>query len=143
MSGRAARRARGVTLFSEEKRQVNIKTIRPNHGRRMWNIAYDLPRTNIRAITQADIQKAVDQLRCFRCCFFGGRVMNIPVVHEDGIENEFDVEMCCAECARKNYGWSDAQYLKVYQKADKGESIQIPDNITDENKFKDFVRRSL
>jgi len=74
------------------------------------------------------------------CSIFGGRVMNIPVIHEDETENEFDIEMCCEACASKNYGWTGTQYTEVYQKAEKGEPIQIPDDVTDETKFRAFVK---
>lgn len=66
--------------------------------------------------------------------------MNIPVVHESGTENEFEVELCCVDCAAKSYGWSSAQFCSVHKKAIDGESIQVPDSVNSEQKFIAFVK---
>ena len=78
----------------------------------------------------------------FSCTnFYGGnRIMNIAVVHEDGTENEFDVELCCDGCAQKAYGWTKEQFSFVYSKADKGEALQIPNRVDSEVKFKQYVK---
>ena len=66
--------------------------------------------------------------------------MNIPVVYEDETENEFDIELCCVECATKTYGWSSAQFTKVSDSIKNNIAIKIPDHIDSETKFKDFVK---
>jgi hypothetical protein len=68
--------------------------------------------------------------------------MNIPVIQEDGTENEFEIEMCCAMCANTNYGWSVEQFCKVYERADKGEAITVPNDVSSEDKFKLFVLKT-
>lgn len=66
--------------------------------------------------------------------------MNISIVHEDGSENEFEIDLCCDACALKDYGWSNAQFVKVIQSVDKGEPLKISDSIDSEVKFKEFVK---
>lgn len=65
------------------------------------------------------------------------KIMNIAVVQEDGTENEFELEMCCATCATRIYGWTAHQFNKIYEM---NESIKIPDNITTAEEFKQFVK---
>jgi len=66
--------------------------------------------------------------------------MNIPVVYEDETENEFDLELCCGECATKDYGWTTAQFAVIWDKVQKGEAIKLPDDVISEVKFKEFVK---
>jgi hypothetical protein len=66
--------------------------------------------------------------------------MNIPVIHENETENEFEVELCCPACATKTYGWLPNQFNKIYDSAIKGESIKVPDNVNSEKEFIAFVK---
>ena len=65
--------------------------------------------------------------------------MNIAVLHEDGTENEFEIEMCCDLCANTSYKWNAYQFNKVLDKSGKGEPIKVPDNVDSEKKFIEFV----
>jgi hypothetical protein len=65
------------------------------------------------------------------------KIMNIAVVQEDGTENEFELEMCCAECATRIYGWTANQFNKILQMND---PVKIPDNITTAEQFRQFVK---
>lgn len=71
---------------------------------------------------------------------YGVKKMNIPVVHDDGTENEFEVELCCIDCAAKTYGWSPTQFGSIHKKAIDGESIKVPDGVNSEQKFIAFVK---
>lgn len=71
---------------------------------------------------------------------YGAKKMNIAVVHDDGTENEFEVELCCVECAAKSYGWSSAQFCSIHKKAIDGDSIKIPDSVDSDKKFIAFVK---
>lgn len=66
--------------------------------------------------------------------------MNIPVIQEDGTENEFEVELCCLDCARRDLGWSLEQYSFVLEKANNNKSINIPNNIDSILKFRNYVK---
>jgi len=73
--------------------------------------------------------------------YFGvNKTMNIPVVYEDETEGEFELELCCAVCAQRAYGWSVEQFSKVFDMAKKGEAIKLPSNVLNENSFKVFAR---
>jgi hypothetical protein len=66
--------------------------------------------------------------------------MNIPVVYDDETENEFDIELCCDNCALNSYGWTSAQFYKVLEHADKGIPIKVPNNVGSETQLKAFVK---
>jgi|ERR1700722_1779485 len=73
-------------------------------------------------------------------CFGLGKdktTMNIPVVQEDGTENEFELEMCCVECVARLYGWSATQFDKISKMS---EPVKVPDNITTAEEFKQFIK---
>jgi hypothetical protein len=76
-------------------------------------------------------------LWCWGSFFGEKKKMNIAVVQEDGTENEFELEMCCADCAYRLYGWSGAQFEKVSKLE---EPMKVPDNITTTEQFKQFVK---
>lgn len=69
-----------------------------------------------------------------------GLKMNIPIVDEDGNENEVDIEMCCAECANKAHQWTPAQFNKVLAAVEKNEPIKVPINIDSDTKFAEFIK---
>jgi hypothetical protein len=66
--------------------------------------------------------------------------MNIPIIHENETENEFEVELCCPTCATQIYLWTLKQYDKVCQAAKNGEPIKVPDNVNSEKQFIEFVK---
>lgn len=72
-------------------------------------------------------------------CLFGvKKKMNISVVQEDGTENEFELEMCCPDCATRLYGWTTAQFNKISTLGK--EPLKVPDNIITTEQFKQFVK---
>ncbi len=67
------------------------------------------------------------------------RIMNISVIHEDETENEIELELCCAMCSSA-YGWSSAQFDKIWAAASKSLPIKIPSSVDSVEKFKQFVK---
>lgn len=66
--------------------------------------------------------------------------MNIPVIYDDETENEFDIELCCASCAKKAYGWDEAKFKSVCDNVSNGIAIKLPNSIDSDGKFKEFVK---
>lgn len=66
--------------------------------------------------------------------------MNIPVVQEDGTENEFELDICCDNCAYKEYQWQPAQFIAAVNAITNGSPIKVPNSIDSVEKFKEFIR---
>lgn len=76
----------------------------------------------------------------YQACFDERKKMNIPIIHEDETENEFEVELCCSTCAQQAYLWKLEQFNKVYKAATNSEPIKVPDNVNSEKQFIEFVK---
>ncbi len=78
-------------------------------------------------------------------CWHGmkGKKMNIPIVYDDETENEFDIELCCVECAKNNYGWSGDQFQRVLDSAEKGTPLKVPNRVKSEAALREFVKGNL
>ena len=63
--------------------------------------------------------------------------MEISVIHEDGTENEFEIVLCCKDCAAKDYGWSVAQFDRIISST---EPIHVPNSIKSVFDFQKFVK---
>lgn len=74
---------------------------------------------------------------CWNSFFGEKKKMNIAVIQEDGTENEFELEMCCPDCASRTYGWTSAQFERISKLT---EPMKVPDNIRTEEEFKQFVK---
>lgn len=122
MSGRAARRARNSKGPFDAKYESEVY-VQPS------------PRAYY-TLANAAWQRGY----CSRYWAKRREVMNISVVHEDGTENEFDIELCCVECAAKSYKWNDAQFMKIWNNVQANTAIQVPDHIDSETKFIEFVK---
>ena len=147
MSGRAARASRRDKLRAQFPRQfpailpqVRVRSVRPIYPA----INYHIDNAPIRyaQVEPRAYQRAIRifESLCRTNLWNRREVMNVPVVYEDETENEFDIELCCAECATQAYGWSAAQFTRILESVNKGFAIQVPDSIDSENRFKDFVK---
>jgi len=141
MSGRAARASRREKLRAQYPSrqfgpaQVKVRTIRPLYPVQF----YDPIQYHVEPRAYERVRRIFENI-CTTSLFNRREVMNVPVVYEDETENEFDVELCCAECSAKTYGWSSGQFSKVSDSIKNGIAIKIPDHVDSENKFKDFVK---
>lgn len=69
--------------------------------------------------------------------------MYISILHEaDEVENELDIALCCASCAKSNMGWAEAQYNKVCEIVKSGNPIIVPDSVKDKNTFCLYVKNT-
>lgn len=66
--------------------------------------------------------------------------MNISVIQEDGTENEFEVAICCVDCASIELGWRNDQYNFIIKKVNNNESINVPNHIDSLIKFKNYIK---
>lgn len=70
--------------------------------------------------------------------------MDLPVVYKDGTENEISIDLCCADCANANYGWSIAQFDELVRTYAKPLfPIKLPDEIKSSTDFFKWVAKNL
>jgi hypothetical protein len=66
--------------------------------------------------------------------------MLISVLHDNEVENELEIDLCCADCCRSKYGWSTIQYQKACSMILGKSMIGLPNNIDNESKFAEFLK---
>lgn len=71
------------------------------------------------------------------------RKMIVSVIHDDGTENEFELELCCIECAAAAYKWTPDQYLNILNNYRNKTFENVPTDVNSSGRFIDFVRSKL
>jgi hypothetical protein len=70
--------------------------------------------------------------------------MDLPIIYSDNTENEIEIDLCCAECAKVNYGWTKSQFDKIMKDYVKTLApIKVPDSIKTQQSFYKWVATNL
>lgn len=67
--------------------------------------------------------------------------MNIPVIHDDGTENEFEIDLCCKNCVYNKYKWNNNTYDYIRAVASRGNPIKLSSDINSEQKFIEHISK--
>jgi hypothetical protein len=68
------------------------------------------------------------------------RMATISIIHHDETENEFEIDLCCEDCAQKDYGWTKEQYELVSSRADHSQPLRVPDGVNTERDLIEHIR---
>jgi len=71
-------------------------------------------------------------------CMNKGKTVILSTINDNEDENEFEIELCCADCARVRYAWSTKQFEHILAKS--SGVIKIPNGVLTEEQFNVFVR---
>lgn len=69
--------------------------------------------------------------------------MDIPVIQDNEIENEFSLNLCCSACVIDNYGWTIQQYELIKKRATDGQPTDVPDYVETATQFIEFVKKNI
>lgn len=76
----------------------------------------------------------------YRPYHFGAKItMQVSVIYEDETENEFDVAICCVDCARTQYGLNDESYQRLLSRVQDSEAVKLPAHIQDAKALVEFL----
>ena len=66
--------------------------------------------------------------------------MYIAILQDGEVENEVNVDLCCASCAHGTYRWTAAQYDFVNEQSQKEKPIPVPHDVDNIGRFAEYIR---
>ena len=64
----------------------------------------------------------------------------ISIIHEDETENEFEIDICCEDCAKSDYGWNKEQYDLFCSRVHHTQPFRVPDSIQSDKQLIAYVQ---
>jgi hypothetical protein len=66
--------------------------------------------------------------------------MEVAVIQDNDVENGFEINLCCATCAKDNYGWNQEQFQKIKDAMINKTAVPIPASIQTAELFIAYIK---